>query len=156
MTETEKIEKRRAYQREYYKNYRKGKKALEYACNIEQAKKDREKRRKLLQKIACCLLVAVCLMCFSACDNEPKILYQSESVEVVREGNITLVSDLTADKEYSFRSVRVKRSESVLEPHTAIETDTIKIEIIPSGLRVYDKTANKIFTYQRKSLHNKG
>ena len=156
MTETEKIEKRRAYQREYYKNYRKGKKALEYAWNIEQAKKDREKRRKLLQKIACCLLVAVCLVCFSACDNEPKILYQSESVEVVREGNITLVSDLVADKEYSFRSVRVKRSESVLEPHTAIETDTIKIEIIPSGLRVYDKTANKIFTYQRKSLHNKG
>lgn len=156
MTEIEKIEKRRAYQREYYKNYRKGKKALEYACNIEQAKKDREKRRKLLQKIACCLLVAVCLVCFSACDNEPKILYQSESVEVVREGNITLVSDLVADKEYSFRSVRVKRSESVLEPHTAIETDTIKIEIIPSGLRVYDKTANKIFTYQRKSLHNKG
>lgn len=156
MTEIEKIEKRRAYQREYYKNYRKGKKALEYACNIEQAKKDREKRRKLLQKIACCLLVAVCLMCFSACDNEPKILYQSESVEVVREGNITLVSDLVADKEYSFRSVRVKRSESVLEPHTAIETDTIRIEIIPSGLRVYDKTENKIFTYQRKSLHNKG
>lgn len=156
MTEIEKIEKRRAYQREYYKNYRKGKKALEYACNIEQAKKDREKRRKLLQKIACCLLVAVCLMCFSACDNEPRILYQSESVEVVREGNITLVSDLVADKEYSFRSVRVKRSESVLEPHTAIETDTIKIDIIPSGLRVYDKTANKIFTYQRKSLHNKG
>lgn len=156
MTEIEKIEKRRAYQREYYKNYRKGKKALEYACNVEQAKKDREKRRILLQKIACCLLVAVCLVCFSACDNEPKILYQSESVEVVREGNITLVSDLVADKEYSFRSVRVKRSESVLEPHTAIETDTIKIEIIPSGLRVYDKTANKIFTYQRKSLHNKG
>jgi len=156
MTEIEKIEKRRAYQREYYKNYRKGKKALEYACNVEQAKKDRENRRKLLQKIACCLLVAVCLMCFSACDNEPKILYQSESVEVVREGNITLVSDLVADKEYSFRSVRVKRSESVSEPYTTVDTDTIKIEIIPSGLRVYDKTANKIFTYQRKSLHNKG
>ena len=156
MTETEKIEKRRAYQREYYKNYRKGKKALEYACNVEQAKKDRENRRKLLQKIACCLLVAVCLMCFSACDNEPKMLYQSDGVTITREGNITLVSDLVADKEYSFRSVRVKRSESVLEPHTAIETGTIKIEIIPSGLRVYDKTANKIFTYQRKSLHNKG
>ena len=156
MTETEKIEKRRAYQREYYKNYRKGKKALEYVCNIEQAKKDREKRRKLLQKIACCLLVVVCLVCFSACENEPKTLYQSESVEVVREGNITLVSDLVADKEYSFRSVRVKRSESVSEPYTTVDTDTIKIEIIPSGLRVYDKTANKIFTYQRKSLHNKG
>ena len=156
MTEIEKIEKRRAYQREYYKNYRKGKKALEYACNIEQAKKDREKRRKLLQKIACCLLVAVCLMCISACDNEARILYQSDSVTIEREGNITLVSDLVADKEYSFRSVRVKRSESVSEPYTTVDTETIKIEIIPSGLRVYDKTANKIFTYQRKSLHNKG
>ena len=156
MTETEKIEKRRAYQREYYKNYRKGKKALEYACNVEQAKKDREKRRKLLQKIACCLLAAVCLMCFSACDNEPKILYQSESVEVVREGNKTAVYDLLADKEYNYITKRVKRSEGVLEPYTTVDTDTIKIEIIPSGLRVYDKTANKIFTYQRKSLHNKG
>ena len=156
MTETEKIEKRRAYQREYYKNYRKGKKALEYACNVEQAKKDREKRRKLLQKIACCLLVAVCLMCFSACDNEPRILYQSESVEVVREGNKTAVYDLLADKEYNYITKRVKRSEGVLEPYTTADTDTIKIEIIPSGLRVYDKTAGKIFTYQRKIAQNKG
>lgn len=150
MTETEKIEKRRAYQREYYKNYRKGKKALEYVCNVEQAKKDREKRRKLLQKIACCLLVAVCLMCFSACDNEPKILYQSESVEVVREGNKTAVYDLLADKEYNYITKRVKRSEGVTEPYTTVDTDTIKIEIIPSGLRVYDKAENKIFTIERK------
>lgn len=107
-------------------------------------------------KIAFVLLVSVCLMLFAGCNNEPKTLYQSDSIIITREGNITLVSDLVADKEYSFRSVRVKCSEGVSEPHTAIETDTIKIEIIPSGLRVYDKTANKIFTYQRKTLHNKG
>ena len=144
MTETEKIEKRRAYQREYYKNYRKGKKALEYACNIEQAKKDRENRQKLLQKIAFALLVSVCLMLFSGCNNEPKTLYQSDSVTITREGNITLVSDLVADKEYSFRSVRVKRSESVSEPYKSIDTDTINIETMPSGFRIYDKTADKI------------
>ena len=107
-------------------------------------------------KIAFALLVCVCLMLFAGCNDEPKALYQSDSVTITREGNITLVSDLVADKEYSFRSVRVKRSKSVLEPHTAIETDTIKIEIIPSGLRVYDKTAGKIFTYQRKIAQNKG
>ena len=107
-------------------------------------------------KIAFALLVCVCLMLFAGCNNEPKILHQSENVEVIRNGNITLVSDLEADKEYSFRSIRVKHSESVSEPYTTVDTDTIKIEIIPSGLRVYDKTANKIFTYQRKSLHNKG
>ena len=107
-------------------------------------------------KIAFALLVCVCLMLFAGCNNEPKTLYQSDSVTITREGNITLVSDLVADKEYSFRSVRAKRSESVSEPYTTVDTDTIKIEISPSGLRVYDKTANKIFTYQRKSLHNKG
>ena len=78
------------------------------------------------------------------------MLYQSNSVEIVREGNKTAVYDLLADKEYSFRSVRVKRSEGVLEPYTTVDTDTIKIEIIPSGLRVYDKAENKIFTIERK------
>lgn len=45
---------------------------------------------------------------------------------------------------------RVKRSEGVSEPYTTVDTDTIKIEIIPSGLRVYDKAENKIFTIERK------
>lgn len=107
-------------------------------------------------KVAFVLLVSVCLMLFAGCNNEPKTLYQSESVEVVREGNKTAVYDLLADKEYNYITKRVKRLEGVLEPYTTVDTDTIKIEIIPSGLRVYDKTANKIFTYQRKNLHNKG
>ena len=105
---------------------------------------------QLKNKVAFVLLLSMCLMLFAGCNNEPKTLYQSESVEVVREGNKTAVYDLLADKEYNYITKRVKRSESVLEPHTAIETDTIKIEIIPSGLRVYDKAENKIFTIERK------
>ena len=102
------------------------------------------------------LLLSMCLMLFAGCGNTPKTLYKSDSVEIVREGNKTAVYDLEAEQEYTFRSVRVKRSEGVSEPHTAVETDTIKIEIIPSGLRVYDKTEGKIFTYQRKIAQNKG
>ena len=102
------------------------------------------------------LLVVMCLMLFAGCETEPQTLYESDSVQVVREGNRTTVYDLLTADEYNFRSVRVRRSESVSEPLTTIDTDTIRIDIIPSGLRVYDKTANKIFTYQRKSLHNKG
>ena len=109
-----------------------------------------------MNKIAVILVFLLCVVVFAGCSNEAKILYQSESVEVVREGNKTLVSDLVADNEYTFKSVRVKRSESVLEPYTTTDTKTIKIEIIPSGLRIYDKPANKIFTYQRKSLHSRG
>ena len=72
------------------------------------------------------LLLSMCLMLFAGCNNEPKILYQSENVEVIRNGNTTLVSDLEADKEYSFRSVRTRRSEGVSEPYTTVDTDTIK------------------------------
>lgn len=102
------------------------------------------------------LLLSMCLMLLAVCNNAPRTLYQSESVQVVRNGNILLVSDLAADKEYSFRAVRLKRTGNVLEPRTAVDTDTLKIEIIPSGLRVHDKTENKIFTHQRRFLHNKG
>ena len=105
---------------------------------------------QLKNKVAFVLLLSLCLMLFAGCNNEPKTLYQSESVEVVREGNKTAVYDLLADKEYNYITKRVKRSEGILEPYTTVDTDTIKIEIIPSGLRVYDKAENKIFTIERK------
>lgn len=101
-------------------------------------------------KIAFVLLLSMCVMLFAGCNSEPKMLYQSDSVEIVREGNKTAVYDLLADKEYNYITKRVKRSEGVSEPYTTVDTDTIKIEIIPSGLRVYDKTENKIFTIERK------
>ena len=101
-------------------------------------------------KVAFVLLLSMCLMLFAGCNNEPKTLYQSDSVEIVREGNKTAVYDLLADKEYNYITKRVKRSEGILEPYTTVDTDTIKIEIIPSGLRVYDKAENKIFTIERK------
>lgn len=105
---------------------------------------------QLKNKVAFVLLLSMCLMLFAGCNNEPKTLYQSESVEIVREGNKTAVYDLLADKEYNYITKRVKRSEGILEPYTTVDTDTIKIEIIPSGLRVYDKAENKIFTIERK------
>lgn len=105
---------------------------------------------QLKNKVAFVLLLSMCLMLFAGCNNEPKTLYQSESVEVVREGNKTAVYNLLADKEYNYITKRVKRSEGILEPYTTVDTDTIKIEIIPSGLRVYDKAENKIFTIERK------
>lgn len=95
-------------------------------------------------KLVLAVLLSVCLMLFSGCNNEPKTIYQSESVEVVRNGNITVISDLVADKEYSFRSARVKRTEGVSELYKSIDTDTINIETMPSGFRIYDKTAEKI------------
>ena len=101
-------------------------------------------------KIAFVLVLSVLFVMLAGCKTEPKTLYQSESVEIVREGNKTAVYDLLSDKEYNFTTKRVKRTEGVLEPYTSVDTDTIKIEIIPNGLRVYDKAENKICTIERK------
>lgn len=59
MTEIEKIEKRRAYQREYYKNYRKGKKPLNMRA-ISNRQKGQRKKAKTFTK-NCLLFACYCL-----------------------------------------------------------------------------------------------
>ena len=59
-------------------------------------------------KVAFVLLLSMCLMLFAGCNNEPKMLYQSNSVEIVREGNKTAVYDLLADKEYNLHNKACK------------------------------------------------
>lgn len=111
-----------------------------------------------INSVAKLIILLLCMCClFSGCStSEPKTLYKSNSVEVVRDGNKTAVYDLVSDKEYSFTSRCVKRSEAVSEPYTTVDTDTIKIDIIPSGLSVYDKAKNTVFTVKRKYLFKKG
>ena len=102
---------------------------------------------------------ALCCICFvlASCGKpSQKIIYNSDCVRVVREGNKTTVYDLIADKEYNYTTKLVKRSKAVTEPYTTVDTDTIKIEIIPSGLSVYDKAKNIVFTVTKKITHRKG
>ena len=109
--------------------------------------------------IAKLIILLLCMCClFAGCGrtSAPKPLYKSDTVEVIRNGNKTVVYDLTADKEYNYITKRVKRSEAITEPYTTVDTDTIKIEIIPSGLSVYDKAKSTVFTVKRNYLRNRG
>lgn len=108
--------------------------------------------------IAKLIILLLCVCClFAGCGTSaPKSLYKSDTVEVVRNGNKTAVYDIVADKEYNYITKRVKRSEAITEPYTTVDTDTIKIDIIPHGLRVYDKAKKTIFTVKKKYLFNKG
>ena len=108
-------------------------------------------------KTALVLLLCLFVLVFAGCNTEPKVLYQSESVTIEREGNITLVSDLVADMEYTFRTVRVKRGEGVSVARTAVDTSTVKIEVLPSAtLRIHDKAQGKILTISRNFRQNGG
>lgn len=108
--------------------------------------------------IAKSIILLLCVCClFTGCKTSaPKSLYKSDTVEVVRNGNKTAVYDVAADKEYNYITKRVKRSKAITEPYTTVDTDTIKIEIIPSGLSVYDKAKSTVFTVKRNYLRNRG
>ncbi len=108
--------------------------------------------------IAKLIILLLCVCClFTGCGTSaPKSLYKSDTVEVIRNSNKTAVYDLAADKEYNYTTRLVKRSKAITEPYTTVDTDTIKIDIIPSGLSVYDKAKNTVFTVKRKYLFKKG
>ena len=82
---------------------------------------------------------------------QPQVLIDTATLSVVRYGSTITVYDLVADETYTFRVVRVRRSEGVPEPHRAIDTATISIDTIPhGGLKITDKTAGKVYIVKRK------
>ncbi len=105
---------------------------------------------------AFCLLCVTVLLLSGCGSSAPETLYQSDNIQVVRSGTKTAVLDLVSDKEYNYTTRLVKRSEAVKEPYTTVDTDTVKIDIIPHGLRVYDKAENTVFTVKRNLLRKRG
>ena len=81
---------------------------------------------------------------------QPQVLIDTDTLLVVRDGSTITVYDLVADEVYTFRVVRVRRSEGVPEPHRAIDTATISIDTIPhGGLKIIDTTAGKVYIVRR-------
>ena len=84
---------------------------------------------------------------------QPQVLIDTDTLSVVRDGSTITVCDLAADETYTFRVVRVRRSEGVTESHTVIDTATISIDTIPhGGLKITDKTAGKMYIVKRKCI----
>lgn len=84
---------------------------------------------------------------------QPQVLIDTDTLSVVRDGATITVHDLVADEVYTFRVVRVRRSEGVPEPHRAIDTATLTIDTIPhGGLKITDKTAGMVYIVKRKCI----
>ena len=82
---------------------------------------------------------------------QPQVLIDTATLSVVRDGSVITVTDIVANEVYTFRVVRVRRSESFTESHRAIDTATINIDTIPyGGLRITDQTAGKVYIVKRK------
>ena len=84
---------------------------------------------------------------------QPQVLIDTDTLSVVRDGSTITVHDLVADEVYTFRVVRVRRSEGVTESHRAVDTATLTIDTIPhGGLKIIDQTAGKVYIVKRKCI----
>ena len=84
---------------------------------------------------------------------QPQVLIDTATLLVVRDGSVITVTDIVANEVYTFRVVRVRRSEGVPEPHRAIDTATLTIDTIPhGGLKIIDQTAGKVYIVKRKCI----
>ena len=84
---------------------------------------------------------------------QPKVLIDTNTLSVVRDGSTITVHDLVSDAVHTFKIVRVRRSEGVPEPHRAIDTATISIDTIPhGGLKITDKAAGMVYIVKRKCI----
>ena len=84
---------------------------------------------------------------------QPQVLIDTDTLSVVRDGSTITVHDLVADEVYTFKIVRVPRSEGVTESHRTVDTATISIDTIPhGGLKITDKTAGKVYIVKRKCI----
>lgn len=81
--------------------------------------------------LSLCLLLPFFVL--SACMMQPQELVSAESVEVVRIGRKITVYDRLSGSEYHFSICRTKRTEAEKTAKTAVQTPTIRIEIIPGG-----------------------
>lgn len=85
-------------------------------------------------KIVLCIVAMVFLL-FSFLDtlNRPKVLISADTVEVVHTGQKITVNDHLSGKEYCFFTHKVKLTKSNTAARTAVQTPTIKIEIVPGN-----------------------
>ena len=101
---------------------------------------------------ACALMVS--MIVFALNFNQPKTLYTSNNVNVVKIGTKIVVTDVAAQKEYTFKAKLKKHSDVKTDPKTAIDTENVKVTLVPGvGIEINDKKAGKVFTVERRLFH---
>lgn len=65
--------------------------------------------------------------------SQPRVITDTDSVRIVVQGRSIAVYDCLGEQEYHFQLVRVRRSDAPTEARTAVQTPTIKLELIPGG-----------------------
>jgi len=77
--------------------------------------------------------VVLLLGCVLWSISQPRVVTDTNSVRIIAHGRSIAVYDRLGEQEYHFRLARVRRSDAPTAARTAVQTPTIKIELIPGG-----------------------
>ena len=94
------------------------------------------------------IIMMLILLIFTGCRSraEPRILLDTDSLTITREGGRIAIYSHTDGKEYNFRITRKHATETPSEGYTAVESDNIKIVVKPKKIILYDKAEKKVYT----------
>ena len=105
-----------------------------------------------MKKIIVFAIILIAIMTLASCAKNGLII-DTDTLKVERDGTITIIHDLAGDKEYSFRSQKLRKDKATDEIKTdrvAVDTDTIKITVLyGGGFIVEDKTTNAVYRIEK-------
>lgn len=105
--------------------------------------------KRAISAFVAVVLFAVIL---AGCIAQPRMLVDTDTLQIVTHGAYTTVSDLAGGATYQYMTVRIKRTDAPTEAATATDTATITIVLLPhGGFEIADKTSGKTYTITRNS-----
>lgn len=100
-------------------------------------------------KIFTLFLAAILLVgCLAGCTSH-KVLHDTDTLRVERDGSSLVVYDLAGEATYTLATKRVRKG-TTTEPRNLVETDTLTIISQPNLTTITDKTAGTIVQIGRR------
>ena len=99
-----------------------------------------------MKKKICLILALMVLLSLTGCISRTKTLLDTDLLKVEQEGAKIHVYDVSGGVTYTFYIRHKKPSNRVLEPYTAIDTPTLRIEKQYKELLLTVKKSKEVFT----------
>ena len=106
---------------------------------------------KITRKISLLLALCMAIMALAGCAATHRVLHDTDTLRVERDGKYLMVYDLAAGDTYTLATKRILRSEAAAAGTKVLaDTDTITITAEPNVTTITDKTAGTIVTIERR------
>ena len=101
-------------------------------------------------KIFTLFLATILLVgCLAGCTSH-KVLHDTDTLRVERDGSSLVVCDLAGEATYTLATKRVRKTDTPQEPRNLVETDTLIITAQPNLTTITDKTAGTVVKIERR------